>query len=132
MRLFCYGTLQFPVLMARISGISPRARPAVLEDYGCYTLTGAVYPGIRPEQGTQTSGVIYDGIDARRLARLDRFEGDQYVRQRVQVRTADARRQQAWVYVTHPRARACLSDIPWDRARFERRHLATWLRGIAP
>ena len=131
MRLFCYGTLQFPVLMARISGIAPRARPAVLEDYGCYTLTGAVYPGIRPEQGAQTTGVIYDGIDARRLARLDRFEGDEYVRQRVRVRTADAQLQEAWVYVIHPLVRACLSDIPWDRARFERRHLATWLRGIA-
>ncbi|MGB5259712.1 MAG: gamma-glutamylcyclotransferase family protein [Gammaproteobacteria bacterium] len=129
MRLFCYGTLQFPRPMARVSGLRPRARPAVLKDYGCYILNGAVYPGIRPEPGMRTPGVIYDGIDMRRMARLDRYEGDEYVRQRVQVHTADARLQEAWVYIIHPEVRACLSDIPWDRYRFERQHLAAWLRG---
>jgi gamma-glutamylcyclotransferase (GGCT)/AIG2-like uncharacterized protein YtfP len=130
MRLFCYGTLQFPRLMARVSGMRPRARPARLEGYGCYLLDGAVYPGIRPEPGAQTRGVIYDGINAKRLARLDRYEGDEYVRERVQVRTADNRLQEAWVYILHPAVHACLSDIPWDRCRFARQHLATWLRGL--
>ena len=129
MRLFCYGTLQFPQLMARICGIRPRARPAVLDGYGCYTLEGAAYPGIRPEPGAQTRGVVYDGIDATRLARLDRFEGDEYRRARVQVRTSAARHQPAWVYVLRPEHLACLSDAPWDPDRFARDHLAAWLRG---
>ena len=131
MRLFCYGTLQFPRLMARVSGLRRHAHPAILDDYACYALTGAVYPGIRPEPGARTSGVIYEDIDANGLARLDRFEGNEYVRERVQVQTADAQRQQAWVYVIRPQLYASLSSRTWDRGRFERHHLAAWLHGKA-
>ena len=131
MRLFCYGTLQYPRLMARVSGLRRHAQPAILDDYACYALTAAVYPGIRPEPGARTSGVIYDGINASGLARLDRFEGNEYVRERVQVQTAGAQRQQAWVYVIHPQLYASLSDRAWDCAWFERHHLAAWLSGKA-
>lgn len=130
MHLFNYGTLQSPLLMARISGLHQPGRPAVLDDYGCYTLTGAVYPGIRPEPGAQTHGVVYDGLDAAQLARLDRFEGDEYQREQVEVRLADAEVLLAWVYVIQPVLRASLSSVPWDRDRFERYHLATWLGGM--
>lgn len=130
MRLFSYGTLQFPLLMARISGIArPGGHPAVLHDYGCYTLTGAVYPGIRHEPGAQTQGVVYDGLDGGALARLDRFEGDEYQRKQLEVQLADAQTIEVWVYVFRPELGGRLSSTVWDRERFERYHLASWLRG---
>ena len=46
------------------------------------------------------------------------------------MRLADAEVLQAWVYVIRPEVRASLSSVPWDRERFERYHLATWLRGM--
>ncbi len=129
MHLFSYGTLQFPLLMARISGTRRTGRPATLDDYGCYTLIGTVYPGIRPEPGALTRGVVYEDIDATALARLDRFEGDEYQRQPVEVRLADAQTLEAWVYVIRPELHEAMSSTPWDRDRFERYHLASWLRG---
>ena len=130
MRLFSYGTLQFPLLITRISGIAQAGNPAVLQDYGCYTLTGAVYPGIRPEPGALTRGVVYDGLDGGVLARLDQFEGDEYQREQLEVQLTDAQSLEAWVYVIRPELRGRLSSTPWDRDRFERYHLATWLRGM--
>ncbi len=128
-RLFVYGTLMFPAVMARVSGRRAAGRPAVLEQYACYRVRGAVYPGIIPVEEACTEGMVYAGLGAAPLARLDRYEGDEYRRERVQVRLHGGRVIEAWTYVMRSTDR--LSAEPWDRAQFGRRELAAWLRRIA-
>jgi gamma-glutamylcyclotransferase (GGCT)/AIG2-like uncharacterized protein YtfP len=131
MRLFCYGTLQFADIMQRVSGCRLVGVPAMLEHYACLTVQGEVFPGIVPVQGAQTTGVIYTGLGDAAFCRLDDFESDCYVRERVSVRDTTGRPLQAWAYVVRPDARALLSDQPWDRDGFERKHLAGFLHRLA-
>jgi gamma-glutamylcyclotransferase (GGCT)/AIG2-like uncharacterized protein YtfP len=130
MRLFCYGTLQYPEIMQQVSGIHYAGLPVVLENYACYTLRGEVFPGIVPEEGAVTRGVVYNGLGNAQLERLDAFENDFYVRRRVVVSGADDRPLQAWTYVVPPEARPLLTDEPWDRGLFELLHLQAFLRKL--
>lgn len=131
MRLFCYGTLQFADIMHAVSGRRYVGVTATLEHYACFALRGEVFPGIVPAHAAQTTGVVYTGLDDVALRRLDAFESDCYVRERVSVRDAAGRSLQAWAYVVRPDARALLMDQSWDSDVFERTHMAAFLRRLA-
>ena len=130
MRLFCYGTLQYPEIMQQVSGNHYPGLPVVLENYACYTVRGEVFPGIIPEQGAVTYGMVYNGLGNAQLERLDSFENDYYARRRVVVSGADERPLQAWAYVVRAEDRAVLSDELWDRGLFEMLHLQAYLRKL--
>jgi len=130
MRLFCYGTLQYPDILRQVSGVHAAGLPVVLENYGCYTVRGEVFPGIVPEPGAHTRGMVYNGLGAAQLRRLDDFESDFYQRQRVVVSDADERPLQAWAYVVRPDARVMLTDEHWDKELFELLHMKQFLHGL--
>lgn len=130
MRLFCYGTLQFPEVMERACGCRFSGVPAVLDNHVCYTVRGRVFPGIRLAPGRQTPGTLYTGLGRLQLGRLDDFESDFYQRVRVMVTDAQERPCEAWVYVVRPAEHGRLTDELWDRAWFERLHLRNYLRDI--
>ncbi len=130
MRLFCYGTLQYPEIMQQVSGVHAAGLPVVLENYGCYTVRGEMFPGIVPEPGAYTRGVVYNGLGEAQLRRLDEFEGDFYQRQRVVVSDADERPLQTWAYVVRPDARTVLTDEHWDKGLFELLHRQQFLRRL--
>lgn len=130
MRLFCYGTLQYPEIMEQVSGTHSAGLPVVLQNYACYTIRGEVFPGIVPEEGAHTRGVVYNGLGNAQLERLDAFESDFYVRRRVVVSGEDERPLQAWTYVVSPDARDVLTDEHWDRGVFEMLHLKAFLRRL--
>lgn len=96
-RLFCYGTLQVPGVIRALIGRVPVARPATLPDYRRGQLVRRRWPGVTPEPGTATSGTLYEGLTARELKRLDRYEGAEYRRAAVRVRVSTGMRQ-GWVY----------------------------------
>ena len=83
----------------------------------------------RPTIHVSYDGVEYEAFVCGALARLDRFEGDEYQRKQLEVQLADAQSIEVWVYVIRPELGGRLSSTPWDRERFERYHLASWLRG---
>ncbi len=128
MRLFCYGTLQFPACFRQVTGRSLSGQPAVLEDHACYTVTGQVFPGICAEPGAVTPGIVYSGIGRPMLRKLDAYESDFYERRRVQVRVSAGSMVPAWVYSIRPRYRNCLSRDKWDRETFRVNHLQHYLR----
>ena len=130
MRLFCYGTLQYPEIMQQVSGTHYAGLPVVLENYACYTVRGEVFPGIIPEPGAHTRGIVYNGMGTAQLERLDAFENDFYARRRVVVSGADERPLQAWAYVVRSEDRALLSDEHWDRGLFELLHLPAFLHKV--
>jgi len=130
MRLFCYGTLQFPAVMQQVSGLHASGFPATLDHHACLTVRGEVYPGIVPQHGAQTPGVVYAGLGLAQLHRLDAFEGDCYERRRVMVCDADGRSLEAWAYLMRPDACGLLGNEPWDCELFRRLYLPAFLRGI--
>ena len=126
-QLFCYGTLCIAEIMRRVSGAVPAACAAVLPDYACHALEGLAYPGIIPHKGEQVSGVLYTGLSRPQLARLDAYEGEQYLRRRVWVIREDGQRAQVWTYVLQPRYYHRLSSANWSLEQFKRDQLQLYL-----
>jgi gamma-glutamylcyclotransferase (GGCT)/AIG2-like uncharacterized protein YtfP len=121
--LFAYGTLVFPEVLSAVAGRPLAREPATLEGYLRRGVIGEIFPAIvEGAEHDRVAGVLYAGLDSREWARLDRFEGDLYVRRRVTVARGDA-----FAYVLAARWRHRLAAQPWDPAAFARDHLAAFL-----
>ena len=130
-RLFAYGTLGIPEIAQALTGRFWPAERAVLEGFARYRVRGESFPGIVSAPGARTAGVLYAGVDARSLVLLDRFEGKLYERREVWVCAGEGTRIAALTYVVGPRCRRRLGREPWDRRRFEARHLGAYLAHCA-
>ena len=128
MRLFSYGTLQFPQVLSAVTGCHLQGSKAVLDDYACYLVKGRVYPGIIPEHGANVAGLVYAGIGEAHFRKLDRFEGELYERVRVCVTDTQGNPLQAWTYVIQDTMRGRLTRTPWEREDFEVEHLPAFLK----
>ncbi len=84
-RLFAYGTLRSVERVSQICGRKFDWAPAQLRDYKSYQLYDRDYPGLVPEPGGRTEGILYFDVDDASLRALDDYEGDEYVRVRVRV-----------------------------------------------
>lgn len=127
--LFLYGTLQFPAIFEAVTGRRLEAESAVLEGYARFRVRGEAFPGIVAAAGAHVPGVICPGIDPVSLARVDRFEGEMYRREAVEVRAGrDGRAVAAETYVVRPRWRRLLADAPWDPGEFARRWHDAYIR----
>ncbi|MDH4320134.1 MAG: gamma-glutamylcyclotransferase [Desulfobulbaceae bacterium] len=130
--LFAYGTLMLPEVMTLVTGREFRAQEAVLVGFRRYRLRGEVYPGIWPEGGAETTGLLYQGLDRQALDRLDAFEGEQYRRQTVTVKASDGREWRAETYLLDQRWLAALSKEEWEPAWFLANHLEAFVRACEP
>jgi gamma-glutamylcyclotransferase (GGCT)/AIG2-like uncharacterized protein YtfP len=122
-RLFAYGTLLVAEVMERVAGRSFPAEHAVLLGWRRRLLRGATYPGLVPAPGESVEGLLYAGLDAGALARIDRFEGALYERRELTVALDSGKSRPAFVYVLRPEHRGLLSELPWSEAEFRARHL---------
>jgi hypothetical protein len=118
-----------PEVMEIVAGRRLVSRAAVLSGYERRALRGEVYPGIAPASGARVAGVLWEGLDATALARIDRFESEIYERVACEVEAGRGARRGAEVYVLAPAHRARLLAHDWDEAEFRRRHLADYLVG---
>jgi gamma-glutamylcyclotransferase (GGCT)/AIG2-like uncharacterized protein YtfP len=128
MRLFSYGTLQFPEVLATVTGCHLEGGRAVLDDYACYLVRGEAYPGITPEPEASVEGVVYTGIGEAHFRKLDRFEGELYERVRVCLTDTEGNPLQAWTYVIRDALRDRLTRTPWNKKDFELEHLPAFLK----
>ncbi|MEZ5625971.1 MAG: gamma-glutamylcyclotransferase family protein [Rhodocyclaceae bacterium] len=129
---FTYGSLMCEDIFRAVAGQACAAEPAQLAGYRRHPVRGEDYPGIRPATGAAVDGVLYHGLSATALARLDAFEGAQYQREAVEVRTAGGTVVAAWVYVFHPAQVHRLGVGDWDAAAFMRHGKARFLRRHGP
>ncbi len=118
-----------PEVMELVAGGSFARRPARLRGYRRRLLRGEVFPALVPAAGEEVAGVLWEGLDAAALARIDRFEGAPYARPRLRVETASGEAREAFVYVLRPEHAALASDADWDEAEFRARHLGAFLAG---
>lgn len=128
--LYTYGTLQLPQIISQIVGRELSGRPALLSGYARYRIHDRVYPAIVEAAGAELAGVVYDGLAALDLERLDDYEGPIYERRVVPVDVAGAALA-ACTYVLRAEHVHRLSLEPWDLAQFEREHLASYLARIS-
>lgn len=127
MKLFCYGSLQFASVMRAATGRDFEAEAATLGGFARYRVRAAEYPGLVPEMGALTDGVLYRGLDDAAIAALDHFEGPFYERVTLDVELESGLRESAQVYVVVPERRAELSRKPWDKAHFASHDLETFM-----
>ena len=125
--LFAYGTLMFPQVFRHVTGRHAVGRPAELSGFGRFRLHGRSYPGLVPMSGERVRGLLYEGISAPQLRRLDIFEGRIYRRKKVRVRDVRGRSVMAWTYVIPAQHRALLCRQSWDASVFSRRHIQRFL-----
>jgi gamma-glutamylcyclotransferase (GGCT)/AIG2-like uncharacterized protein YtfP len=132
--VFTYGSLMFPDVWAQLV-TRPRASVAArLADHIREAVRGQRYPGIRRQPGAQTLGRLYLDITEQELAKLDQFEGEEYLRESVVVtiETEDGRRLDLPAEVYRYADAAGLDGEPWDAARFARESAASFYREHAP
>ncbi|MDR2688529.1 MAG: gamma-glutamylcyclotransferase, partial [Azoarcus sp.] len=115
---FAYGSLMYEPIMATVSAQKCAGIPATLEGYSRHALQGEDYPGMVAEAGGKIAGILYRGLPATAIARLDDFEGAQYLRTQVIVRTGDGSAIHAEAYVLRPEYAHLLLPGDWDYAHF--------------
>lgn len=128
--LFCYGTLQSPLVLHRLTGEHFPGTKATLHDYGVYRVRGTEYPGILPEKGSIVQGTLYRNIDDEKLRILDDFEGYQYLREIVGVYLEDGNTVEAYVYCIKQDRWDVLSQEDWDFDAFIKHELHAYLRNL--
>jgi len=128
--IFTYGTLMCPEVLAAVAGATGAPRPARLPGYARRRVRGAVWPGILPRPGASVDGVLWSGLGAAALARLDRYEGVAFRREAVVVATAEGE-VPAQAYVLAARHRWRLTRHDWAPQTFRARYLADTLARLA-
>ena len=122
MDLFVYGTLKSHSLMAAVAGPGPLTPvPARLHEYAVYPLAGNVVPFIAPTAGGRAEGLVWQGLNAAQMARLDAYEGAfGYSFGPVEVQT-DAGPRIAQAYLPHVDMATGVGE--WSLADWEAGHL---------
>jgi hypothetical protein len=126
---YAYGTLQEPSILELIVGRSLVGVPAVLQGHARFGLRDKVYPAIVAQTGGRVRGLLYSGVTASELERLDEYEGPLYERRELLVMCSGTPAR-AFTYVLGDRHRHLLSPEPWDFERFRRDHLESYLERI--
>jgi len=103
-----------PVCSGAVSGCPGLAvSHGLLRDHCRLRVRGEHYPGLVPRPGASVEGVVYRAVPADAWVRLDRFEGDMYLRASVAVELADATIRRVQTYLIRPELSGCLEDRAW-------------------
>ena len=125
--VFTYGSLMFADVWMRVVEGDYRSLRARLDDHARFEVRDQTYPGMVAQQNSQVEGVLYLDVGDVDLARLDQFEGDDYVRATLEVVCEDgiARVAQTYVYRLVDR----LTKTTWQPDAFAmQRFLETYCR----
>jgi len=112
--LFAYGTLRHPDIIRYVIGRVPEQVDVELEGFVRYRIRDADFPGIFPKKGERIDGTLFTGISSEELLRLDNYESDLYVRQKVEVIHPDGDTSVATAYVLPPENEFVCTKEVWD------------------
>jgi gamma-glutamylcyclotransferase (GGCT)/AIG2-like uncharacterized protein YtfP len=115
----------FPAVWELVVRDSYSSCTATLHGYARYAVADARYPGVIAQPGTIVDGVLYLDVGMADIARLDLFEGKEYLRAAVQVCLADGTQADAQTYLFTATHR--LQASAWDADGFDiRRFVNTY------
>ncbi|MCF7974928.1 MAG: gamma-glutamylcyclotransferase [Phycisphaerae bacterium] len=120
--LFTYGTLMCDDIMQHVSGCAPACVPGTLTGYSRRSVTGESYPAILQHRPGRVKGLVYLNVPDWAWQRLDRFEGEMYARQSVQIGLQDGSTVPAATYVIKPEFLRHLDPSDWDFTEFLTSH----------
>ena len=126
--VFTYGSLMFDDVWTRVVAGDYRSIAATLAGHARFRVADADYPGMVTHADGRVDGMLYLDVDEADLARLDRFEGDDYDRASVALECADGvvRDGETYLYRLHER----LLGSPWEPQAFAiDRFIATYCVG---
>lgn len=98
--VFTYGSLMYEDIFAGVTQCQAIPMAARLNHWARHGLRAREYPGALPEPSGQSyiDGVVWLNLTEQALARLDQFEGSEYVRVGVNVQATDGVTYWAQVY----------------------------------
>jgi ADP-ribose pyrophosphatase len=110
--VFTYGSLMLSFVFQHVTGRCPASIEATLDDWRRVRVDRETFPAAVPANGDQIRGILWRGLSAQEIARLDQFEGGHYQRVSVQVRDCSGENHAAEVY-QWSRADGLINE-PWD------------------
>lgn len=116
--LFAYGTLMCGDIMEEVSGCRLYFKSGTLTDFSRRKVKGEHYPAIFQSEKGAVEGIVYLDVPHSAWLRLDRFEGDMYARQLVQVELADGIVIPVDTYVIQPAFIDFLDAFDWNFENF--------------
>jgi gamma-glutamylcyclotransferase (GGCT)/AIG2-like uncharacterized protein YtfP len=126
--LFTYGSLMFEPVWAATVGRTYGTGKGVLRGYAIYKVHNEVYPGIiKASHDDSVTGLIYYDIGANVLQTLDRFEGDYYYRDTVEVDVGSSRKESCHAYLVKSEYFYILDCEKWHAEWFEQHGLKRFL-----
>ncbi|UCF81927.1 MAG: gamma-glutamylcyclotransferase [Desulfobacteraceae bacterium] len=126
--LFAYGTLMCEDIMGEVSGYRLSYVPGTLRGFSRRSVKGEHYPALVPHKEGRVEGVVYRNVPGSAWERLDRFEGEMYARQLVQIDLNNGATLLAATYVVQPEFLGHLDQSDWDFADFLRNGKASFQR----
>ena len=129
MRYFFYGTLlDHAVRKAVLGELTARlsVEPAFLSGWKRVHMKGRSYPVVVPDSEFQVDGCLTQELPAAALTVLDRFEGAEYRRTILEVRTESGEQVSASIYVA--RGLHLASTRPWNFDDWARRDRKRYLQ----
>ncbi len=129
--VFTYGTLMLPEIMGMVTGREFAGTPAIARGCARYAIEGELYPGLVPEVGAETRGVVYLDVDEESVSLLDRFEGEWYMRTTIRLETGTGDLIDADAYLLRDSERHRVSGTRWDIDVFRREGVEEFLRRYA-
>jgi len=118
--LFAYGTLLCDDILCDVAGCRLSPVPGTLRGYGRRAVRGEPYPALVPDPEGRVAGVVYRHVPDAAWRRLDRFEGEMYVRHVVEIDLDDGVTLPAQTYVVRLECLHRLDPSDWDFAAFLR------------
>src|SRR5262245_36929624 len=126
MRLFFYGTLLDPDVLAAVVGplaAKITVTPARLDGWQRRRARGRSYPIIHPVAGDSVAGVVTSALVPEAVARLSAYEGPGYGLMDCRPVLADGTAVAAQVYM--PTERLAADTAAWDLAQWQKTEKTT-------
>lgn len=116
--LFVYGALMYDEVWSQVVTGKFKRVSAVLTGYKRLAVINEEYPGIIKGSGT-VEGYIWLDVDTDNLARLDNFEGEEYMRISAVAIDESGNNITVQVYGFREEYKDRLQDQEWDCKKFE-------------
>ncbi|AFZ35810.1 AIG2 family protein [Stanieria cyanosphaera PCC 7437] len=126
--LFCYGSLMYPEVWHLIVKDKYQQQQAKVFGYRRKKIKNEEYPGlIASKQEDSIQGTVYFNVSTQDLKRLDLFEGNQYIRVKVNCILCNESYIESYTYIINPHDQTIVEKEDWNQEEFEQNGLKQFL-----